>query len=167
MVKHLTLNKIKFIGTALVLSIVFFACNKLEEYDNRPIILEGSYSLLQNAQGKDTSLVLKFTFTDGDGNVGLSTTDTTAPFDTNVKIDYFEKIDGVFTKILIPGTTDTLNFNSRIKEFGSKTATKAEVEVKVNISVVLADTVRFDYYILDKDLNKSNTISTGTIVLNN
>ncbi len=167
MVNHLTLNKIKFILVALLLGTVFFACNKLEEYDNRPIILESSYSLLQNAQGKDTSLVLKFTFTDGDGNVGLATTDTSAPFDTNVKIDYLEKIDGVFTKILIPGTTDTLNFNSRINEFGSKTATKAEVEVKVNISVVLADTVRFDYYILDKELNRSNTVSTGTIVLNN
>ncbi len=151
---------------AVLFSTVYFACNKLEEYDNRPIILEGSYYLLQNEQGEDTTLVLKFTFTDGDGNVGLSPSDTSAPIDTNVKIDYFEKIDGIFTKILIPGTTDTLNFNSRIKEFGSRTSTKAEVEVKVNISVVLADTVKFDYYILDKDLNKSNTISTGTIVLN-
>jgi hypothetical protein len=144
-----------------------YACNKLEEYDDRPIITEGSYSLLQNAQGKDTSLVLKFTFTDGDGNVGLSANDTMPPYDTNVKIDYLEKIDGVFTKILIPGTTDTLNFNSRIKTFGSNTPTKAEVEVKVNISVVLADTVKFDYYILDKNLNRSNKMSTGTIVLNN
>jgi hypothetical protein len=142
------------------------ACNKLEEYDDRPIILESSYSLLQNAQGKDTSLVLKFTFTDGDGNVGLSSTDTMPPYDTNVKIDYFEKIDGEFTKILIPGTTDTLNFNSRIKNFGSNTSTKAEVKVNVNISVVLADTVKFDYYILDKSLNRSNKVSTGTIVLN-
>jgi hypothetical protein len=144
-----------------------YACNKLEEYDDRPIITEGSYSLLQNAQGKDTSLVLKFTFTDGDGNVGLSANDTMPPYDTNVKIDYLEKIDGVFTKILIPGTTDTLNFNSRIKTFGSNTPTKAEVEVKVNISVVLADTVKFDYYILDKNLNRSNKMTTGTIVLNN
>jgi hypothetical protein len=154
----------------LLFSIVLFyslACNKLEEYDDRPIILESSYTLLQNAQGKDTSLVLKFTFTDGDGNVGLSTSDTMPPYDTNVKIDYLEKIDGEFTKILIPGTTDTLNFNSRIKSFGSNTATKAEVEVKVNISVVLADTVKFDYYILDKSLNRSNKVSTGTIVLNN
>ncbi len=143
------------------------ACNKLEEYDDRPIITEGSYYLLQNAQGKDTSLVLKFTFTDGDGNVGLGTSDTSAPYDTNVKIDYLEKIDGAFTKILIPGSTDTLNFNSRIKSFGSNSPTKAEVEVKVNISVVLADTVKFDYYILDKDLNRSNKMSTGTIVLNN
>ncbi len=150
-----------------ILGIGLLACNKLEEYDDRPIITEGSYSLLQNAQGKDTSLVLKFTFTDGDGNVGLSTGDTIPPYDTNVKIDYLEKIDGVFTKILIPGTTDTLNFNSRIKTFGSNNPTKAEVEVKVNISVVLADTVKFDYYIIDKSLNRSNKMTTGTIVLNN
>lgn len=151
----------------ILICFFFIACNKLETYDDRPIITESSYSLLQNDAGVDTSLVLKFTFTDGDGNVGLSTNDTIAPYDANVMIDYYEKIDGVFTKIIIPGTTDTLNFNSRIKAFGSGNPTKAEVEVKVNISVVLADTVKFDYYILDKDLNKSNTVTTGTIVLNN
>lgn len=143
------------------------ACNKLETYDDKPIITESSYSLLQNASGFDTSLVLKFTFTDGDGNVGLADGDTIPPYNYNVFIDYFEKRDGKFTKILIPGTTDTLNFNSRINEFGSKNPTKAEVELKVNISVVIADTVKFDYYILDKDLNKSNVVSTGSIILNN
>lgn len=151
----------------MIFPFILFACNKLEEYDDRPIITEGSYSLLQNTQGKDTSLVLKFTFTDGDGNVGLEEGDTIPPYDTNVKIDYLEKIDGVFTKILIPDTNDTLNFNSRIKKFGSNNPTKAEVEVKVNISVVLADTVRFDYYILDKDMNRSNKMTTGPIILNN
>lgn len=154
-------------GFLILLYFSFIACNKLETYDDRPIITQSSYSLLQNDAGVDTSLVLKFTFTDGDGNVGLSTKDTIAPYDANVMIDYYEKIDGVFTKITIPGSTDTLNFNSRIKEFGSGNPTKAEVDVKVNISVVLADTVKFDYYILDKDLNKSNTVTTGTIVLNN
>lgn len=151
----------------MLLSSILFACNKLEEYDDRPIITESSYSLLKNQQGKDTSLVLKFTFTDGDGNVGLEPSDTIPPNNTNVKIDYFEKIDGEFSKIIIPGTTDTLNFNSIIKKFGSNNPTKAEVEIKVNIGVVLADTVRFDYYIVDKDLNRSNKISTGTILLTN
>ncbi len=149
------------------MSLFFIACNKLETYDDRPIITESSYTLLQNASGIDTSLILKFTYTDGDGDVGLSTSDSIAPFDANVMIDYFEKIDGVYTKILIPGSTDTLNFNSRIKKFGSNNPTKAEVEVKVNISVVLADTVKFTYYILDKKLNKSNTVTTGDIPLNN
>ncbi len=157
----------KNIALLIGLSVLVLACNKLETYDNRPIITESSYSLLQNASGFDTSLVLKFTFTDGDGNVGLSNSDTMPPYDFNVMIDYFEKRDGKFTKILIPGSTDTLNFNSRIKEFGSKNPTKAEVELKVNISVVIADTVKFDYYILDKSLNKSNVITTGPIVLNN
>lgn len=151
----------------LIFSILIISCNKLEEYDNRPIITESSYDLLKNASGKDTALVLKFTFTDGDGDVGLSDADTIAPNNTNVKIDYLEKLDGVFSKILIPGTTDTLNFNSRIKKFGSNNPTKAQVEVKVNIQVVLADTVRFDYYIVDKALNRSNKVTTGPIVLSN
>lgn len=143
------------------------ACNKLEEYDDRPIILESTYELEKNFAGLDTGLVLRFTYTDGDGNVGLSARDTIPPYDKNVMIDYYEKQGNDFVKILIPGTTDTLNFNSRIKEFGVGNPTKAEVSVKINIGVVIADTVRFDYYILDKALNKSNVVSTGAIALKN
>lgn len=160
-------NYFKNIVCILLASIFFIACNKLETYDDRPIITESSFTVLQSAEGVDTALVLKFTYTDGDGDVGLSTADSIAPFDANVMIDYFEKIDGVYTKILIPGSTDTLNFNSRIKKFGSNNPIKAEVEVKVDISVVLADTIKFDYYILDKKLNKSNTVTTGAIALEN
>ncbi len=147
--------------------LILAACNKVESYDNNPFILESSYELEKNASGFDTGLVLKFTYTDGDGNVGLRDADTVPPYDKNVMIDYYEKQNGVFTKILIPGTSDTLNFNSRIKEFGVGNPTKAEVSVKINIGVVIADTVRFDFYILDKDLNRSNKKSTGPIGLRN
>lgn len=147
--------------------LVLNACNKLEEYDDRPFIIENTFELEKNFAGLDTGLVLRFTYTDGDGNVGLSSNDTLPPYDKNVMVEYYEKQGNDFVKILIPGTSDTLNFNSRIKEFGVGNPTKAEVSVKINIGVVIADTVRFDYYILDKDLNKSNRVSTGAIGLKN
>lgn len=160
-------NYFKNIAIIFMLSIVFIACNKLETYDDRPIITESSYELLKDVSGNDTSLLVKFTYTDGNGDVGLTDADSISPYDANVMIDYFEKIDGVYTKILIPGTTDTLNFNSRIKKFGSNNPTKAEVQVKVDVSILLADTVRFDVYILDKQLNRSNTVKIGPIALTN
>lgn len=147
--------------------LILNACNKLEEYDDRPFIIENTFELEKNFAGLDTGLVLRFTYTDGDGNVGLSSNDTLPPYDKNVMVEYYEKQGNDFVKILIPGTSDTLNFNSRIKEFGVGNPTKAEVSVKINIGVVIADTVRFDYYILDKDLNKSNRVSTGAIGLKN
>jgi hypothetical protein len=152
---------------SICLLVSILACNEVESYDEKPIITEHSYSLLQNASGFDTALLLEFTYTDGDGDVGLSDRDTFPPNDKNVLIEYYEKLDGQFNKILIPGTTDTLNFNSRIKRFGNGTDTRAEVSVNINIGVVIADTVRFDYYIVDRKLNKSNRVSTGEIVLNN
>lgn len=160
-------NYFKNIAIIFMLSIVFIACNKLETYDDRPIITESSYELLKDVSGNDTSLLVKFTYTDGNGDVGLTDADSISPYDANVMIDYFENIDGEYTKILIPGTTDTLNFNSRIKKFGSNNPTKAEVQVKVDISILLADTVRFDVYILDKQLNRSNTVKIGPIALTN
>lgn len=151
----------------ILFSLVLLSCNKLETYDDRPIITDSSFELLKNSIGQDTSLLVKFTYTDGNGDVGLTDADSIAPYNANVMIDYYEKIDGEFTKILIPGTTDTLNFNSRIKKFGSNNPTKAEVKVKVDISILLADTVRFDVYILDKQLNRSNTVKIGPIALTN
>lgn len=167
MLRLINISRFAF-GLLVIASLIFItACNKVESYDNTPYITESSFDLEKNASGFDTGLVLKFTYTDGDGNVGLTDADTIPPYDKNVIIDYYEKQGNVFRKILIPGTTDTLNFNSRIKAFGVGNPTKAEVSVKINIGVVIADTVRFDYYIIDKDLNRSNLKTTGPIGLTN
>ncbi len=143
------------------------ACNKLENYELAPKIMDGSYTLLKSISGQDTALLLRFTFTDGDGNVGLRDADTFPPNDRNLFVDYYERQSGGFTKILIPNTDDTLNFNSRIRDFGSGTAAKGMVEMHINISFVIADTIRFDYSIQDKSGNRSNWLSTGKIPLNN
>ena len=68
----------------------------------------------------------------------------------------------------MPGTTDTLNFNSRIRDYTitGANAAQAEVALNINISVVLADTIMFEYYLRDKALNVSNKLSTGPIALN-
>ncbi len=154
-----------FLITVSVAALFFLACNKIDEYDKRPKIFDGSYSSMKDASGRDSSIILKFTFTDGDGNVGLTQRDTVPPYDRNLLIDYYEKQNGQFTKILFPESTDTLNFYYRIKQIGNGQMTKGEVEVSINVSFIAADTIRFDYYILDRDLNRSNTISTGPIVL--
>lgn len=152
---------------SLTLPFLFTAmsCNKETEYDEIPYILDPSYVLFKDIQGRDTAIMLKFTFTDGDGNVGLTQADTLPTRDKNVWVDYFEKQNGTFTKIIVPGTTDTLNFNSRINKFSDKNPTKANVELMIDISLVLADTIKLDYYIKDRDLNRSNKVTTGPIIL--
>ena len=144
------------------------ACNKVPLYPDEPILTEGSFELLKNSIGQDTAVLIKFKFTDGDGDLGLTAADTIPPYDKNLFVAYFQKVDGKFEKIVLPGSTDTLNFNSRIRDYNitGANAAQAEVSLNINISVVLADTILFEYYLRDKARNISNKLSTGPIALN-
>ena len=153
--------------TFLVLAIVFAACNKVPLYPDEPILSDGSFELLKNSIGQDTAVLIKFKFTDGDGDLGLTAADTIPPYDKNLFVDYFQKVDGKFEKIVMPGTTDTLNFNSRIRDYTTTgaAAAQAEVALNINISVVLADTIQFEYFVRDNARHVSNKLSTGPIIL--
>ena len=155
---------IAFISIAMLQA----ACNKVPLYPDEPILTDGSFELLKNSIGQDTAVLIKFKFTDGDGDLGLTAADTIPPYDKNLFVAYFQKVDGKFEKIVLPGTTDTLNFNSRIRDYNitGANAAQAEVSLNINISVVLADTILFEYYLRDKARNISNKLSTGPIALN-
>ncbi len=153
-------NSILFI---LLISALTFACNKVENFADEPKITQASYTLLKNSIGQDTAVLLKFRFTDGDGDLGVSQNDTS----TNLFIDYLEMENGLFKHIFVPNdsTNQILNFNSRINEYSSGPGAEGEVEYSIDISFVFADTIRFDYYLRDKAYHKSNLITTGPIIL--
>ena len=162
-------NQNSFLWIALIsLALLQAACNKVPLYPDEPILTEGSFELLKNSIGQDTAVLIKFKFTDGDGDLGLTAADTIPPYDKNLFVAYFQKVDGKFEKIVLPGSTDTLNFNSRIRDYDitGANAAQAEVSLNINISVVLADTILFEYYLRDKARNISNKLSTGPIALN-
>jgi len=162
-------NRNNFFWIALIsIAMLQAACNKVPLYPDEPILTDGSFELLKNSIGQDTAVLIKFKFTDGDGDLGLTAADTIPPYDKNLFVAYFQKVDGKFEKIVLPGSTDTLNFNSRIRDYNitGANAAEAEVSLNINISVVLADTILFEYYLRDKARNISNKLSTGPIALN-
>jgi len=162
-------NRNSFFWIALIIiAMLQAACNKVPLYPDEPILTDGSFELLKNSIGQDTAVLIKFKFTDGDGDLGLTAADTIPPYDKNLFVAYFQKVDGKFEKIVLPGTTDTLNFNSRIRDYTitGANAAQAEVALNINISVVLADTIMFEYYLRDKARHVSNKLSTGPIALN-
>lgn len=159
----------RIIPVSLFIVCSFFGCKEKEDDNPVPRIFRESYEKRADQSGRDTAVLIRFTFIDGDGNVGLTQSDTVAPMDRNLFVDYYQKENGVFKKIVIPHSDDTLNFNSRIPELDpgylGKTI-RGEVELSVNVAVALRDTIRFDYYITDRDLNRSNILSTGEVILN-
>ncbi|MBP9153212.1 MAG: hypothetical protein KBF73_13080, partial [Flavobacteriales bacterium] len=83
------------------------SCLKRVDYPNRPHIeFLGFYPNLAAAGPGDSLGAVKFSFTDGDGDLGLNEGDTMGefaqgqPYNYNLFINYFEKQNGVFVEVV-------------------------------------------------------------------
>lgn len=172
-------NIAKIIPVLLILLLSVGSCKKYEEYPPEPTISYLDFVVLRDAQGIDQRGVLKFSYTDGDGNIGLYPHDTMPPYEYNLFIKYFELQNGIFEEVLLINSYynedtvlvhDTATFNGRIPILtpaGKNKAIRGEVEDTLFINNPLSqfDTIKFDVYIEDRDFNKSNVISTPPILL--
>lgn len=163
----------------VLLTLFLFSCKRYEDYPPEPAIKYTDFLLLRDQQGIDQRGVLKFSFTDGDGNIGLYDYDTLPPYDYNLFIRYFEKQKGSFREVFlitpryVNDTTivyDTATFNGRIPILtpaGKNKAISGEIEDTLFVNNPLSpyDTIMFEFYIKDRDLNQSNVVQTPPIVL--
>jgi hypothetical protein len=148
----------------------FAGCVKQENYPDVPQIQFLNFTKVFDTGQYAVKGILNISFTDGDGDIGLNSNDTRPPFDTagpyyyNYVITYFEKQQGVFKQI-------DLNppFSVRIPVLNSEFPGKP---IKGVISDTLElnprplfDTIKFEAFIYDRTLNKSNIISTPEIIL--
>jgi hypothetical protein len=161
----------KVILLILLIVFVIYACEKPKTYSNVPVV---SFKSLEIKNGADTlgneikSIVLTTYIEDGDGNVGLyAIADTSREYDVLEEFNYFielyEKIDGEFVKV---------NFQEHqyfripyIEQQGQKKLLKAEVEVsfEYTLKFFTYDTIKYEFHIYDRDLNKSNIAETPEI----
>ena len=157
--------------STLLISLLFTSCLKRESYPVEPHIEYVNFVKYINNAGIEDKGTLIFSFTDGDGDIGLKTSDTLPPFNEsgdyyyNLYIFYKELQHGVLTPIELP-----LPFHTRlpvITPSGNNKAIKGEMEVKLDIFNPLStfDTISFDFYLVDRALHVSNTVSTPLIVV--
>jgi len=148
------------------------SCFKKETYPNEPIITYDSFSISNNKAR------LAFNFTDGDGDIGLSDSDTLSPYDINSEfhynllINYFEKDDalGWVNGKNLDGTPTV--FKYRIKPIITKGEAKGiKGKIDVDMGTVFFnplssqnDTIRYEFLLIDKALNKSNSIQSEVII---
>ncbi len=147
------------------------SCKKKENYPDTPQIQYLDFTKIQNGTGIDDKGILKLAFTDGDGNIGLAESDTFPPFNRNSKyyynffIDYFEKQKGVWKLVDLK-----ISNNARIPPItgtGPNNPTKGEIDIELyfnNYSSAF-DTIAFEAYIVDRDLNESNSIRSADIIV--
>jgi len=159
----------------LILSSV--SCLKLESYPNEPEI-----EYLDFISDGNTATI-SFSFTDGDGNIGLSQNQLDPPFDTssffyyNLYINYFEMMNGSWVR----GTADPLGNNfptadsitfayrlENITPIGQNKALKGEIEITMepyyfNSYSNHNDSIRYEIMLIDRSQNISNIIQSPLI----
>ena len=161
-----------FRNVILVAISCFFvlACERIEPADPVPSIefkdftVADSYDTIGDEAIEVKACELLFSFIDGDGDIGLYED----PYDSidprNVFIIPFEKFEGNYIR---KEELDTLSFwikhDDKMDRVGQNKTLKGEIKVKFSYFLALIsdyDTLKFDFYILDRADHKSNVEST-------
>lgn len=168
--KAFTYKKL-FLCAACALMLV--SCLKREEFPPQPVIEYTDFI----KYGNDSAEFI-FQFTDGDGDIGLTEGDTFGNFAPNqpyyynfIMIYYYKDGTGNFQPYdaidSTPAVMDTLKNGYRIPYItpeGQNKVLDGEIRVKLlapYIPPAVSDkNFRFDVFIYDRSLNKSNVITT-------
>lgn len=167
------------IGVVFILSqlILLSSCLKVEVYPDEPVITYKSFEVFGD------SAIITISFTDGDGDIGLSTGDTIgnyAPdsyFYFNAYLEYYEYMNGEWVKgTADPGgnnfpTADSIVFKNRlpnITPIGQNKALKGDIKLTLEPNYFnpisnFNDSVKYKIILIDRALNISNTVETGII----
>jgi len=163
--------------TLFLLLILTYGCRKYDSYPIVPHIELNSFQKFADTLGIDQIGVIGLSFTDGDGDIGLTAAQNTGVYQFNLFIKYFEKQKGAFKEIILTtpnpqtGKPDTSWFNGRIPDITPAGKTKAisgEITDTLFINNIASpyDTIKYQIYIQDRALNKSNVVETPEIVIN-
>jgi len=149
------------------------ACIKQEHYPDVPQIQFISFVTAYDTGKYAVNGTLSISFTDGDGDIGLRDRDTLPPYDTsgpyyyNFVLTFFNKVNGIYTQVDLHPP-----FSARIPilnpEYPGKAIKGVITYDTINLKLIPHpgyDTIRFDAFIYDRALNKSNVISTPEIIL--
>jgi hypothetical protein len=176
--KSMRLRIIPTLVITLFMSLLlFYGCRKYDSYPIVPHIELNSFQKFADSLGIDQVGVIGLSFTDGDGDIGLNADQNTGVFQFDLFIKYFEKQKGTFKEVIITttntltGKPDTLWFNGRIPYItpvGKSKAISGEITDTLFINNFISpyDTIKYQIYIQDRALNKSNIVETPEIVIN-
>lgn len=164
-------SKVIFIFSFFATVIVLNSCFKAQNYPLYPIISEPQFFITGD------SAQLSFSFTDGDGDIGLHDSEIEPPYDTssryhyNLYLDYYEKddINGWQRGLDLAG--DSITFKYRLEPIivkGKSRGIKGTMDVTLkdyfNPFSNQSDTIKYSIVLIDKALNESNILWTEEIV---
>ncbi|OFX28677.1 MAG: hypothetical protein A2X08_04585 [Bacteroidetes bacterium GWA2_32_17] len=160
----------------IALSLIWVSCQKPVKYSEIPDIKFLSIPI------KDTIIfenhikrcVLSYYLIDGDGDIGFKDGDTLPPYEitgnyhNNVLITMYKMVNGIYNVVDTPEIGTYLYFRTKyIESIDQNKALKCTILIYLDFFTPMSwDSVRFDFYMYDRALNKSNLATTGLIVFN-
>ena len=176
--------KKRYLVGMLLLALAVLSCQKPVEYPIEPKITYEGFTYLINPDSTFSGEgIISFSYTDGDGDLGLDESDTLPPFGLhdahyyNMVVDYLKCVNGEFVKMPLLSwnvqtqSYDTISFNARFKRLRDSEEPKA-ISGKMDYTLIVQnplspnDTVKFEIHILDRALRESNVIQTDAIYTN-
>ena len=166
----MTRNAIFFL---LIPAIILFACEPPEKVSPIPEITFKSFLLedyIDSLDNKGKLGTLKFDFIDGDANIGsdvydYDTTEESQESKYNLFMIPFEKMpEGYYDSVETDPLKYIIRHNEKLDRVGQNKTIKGEIEVIIQYTIIpLQDTLRYEFYILDRARNKSNVAYTSDI----
>jgi hypothetical protein len=155
-----------FIATSFLIIAGVCGCKPDPVYPIEPILTFKEYI---DHPGTD-SLEVVFSFTDGDGDIGVALNGT----DSNLVLtpyNWYQNISGfnVIDDPLYPSLDDSIMYKYRIPELTEgQSGLEGDIYITVPRTLLVAngvDTLQFNAFLLDQSDNKSTTIRTPEIIL--
>ena len=155
----------------LLVAVGLSSCLKNADFPNRPDVeFIGLYFNPNATSVLDSLGMISFRFTDGDGNLGLDESDSDGvfalgePYYYNLFIRYFEKRNGEYEEFVTDPPLHA-RFN-RLESAGVGNALEGRMDVRIDARPGSPyDTVRYEIFIVDRDLQHSDTIVSPDIIL--
>jgi hypothetical protein len=161
------MNRLLF-AWMLLLTAVLLSCLKAVTYPKVPTLAFKSF------QGYADSAVIKFEFTDGDGNFGINSTevqDTSSPFhgclkSFNMLLEYYEYQGNSWVHFPRDPCAGDVAFYYTvpwIEPTGQNKTQKGEIKIVIAPDYYFPgtnDSCRFEAHILDRDFQASNVVTT-------
>jgi len=159
------------LSASLFVLLTSTTCKRPEQYPIIPQISFKSFTVKDTIDALDNNIkkgTLAFTFIDGDGDIGLKPEDTVPPYDSTYYYNLF--LQGYYyDNGVVTADTPAVPLYYRIPYIepqGQNKVLKGTIKVDIIYNLpILHDSIYYEFYIVDRQLHRSNTAKTPVIVL--
>jgi hypothetical protein len=161
---------LNFILFIIIGVMAFLSCEKAESYSEIPYIEFTSYRVYDTAFSSgffQRNVAVNFSFVDGDGDIGYNKELTGDSAKNNLFFSRYEQRNGEFINVdslLVDSIRYSIPYAEVMSREGQNKTIKGSIKVDVSELVINYDTIKYDFYIIDRAGNKSNITTTTPIV---